>query len=167
MSFADIIQSIEDSSIGTLMREGATAFPWMESTHVLAIVIVLGTIAIVDLRLVGFPSHRRGARQLITEMLPFTWVAFVAALITGVCLFTAHASQYAFESRPFQFKMVVLALAGLNMAFFHLTAYRRIIDWDDRLPTPGAVKLAGLTSLTLWIIVVFLGRWIGFSAPFA
>lgn len=167
MSFAGIIQTIGESSIGTTMREGATAFPWVESTHVLAIAIVLGTIAIVDLRLMGYPGHRVGARQLINYMLPFTWAAFAVAVVTGGFLLTAHSSEYVFESAPFRTKMLLLVLAGINMAVFHLTAHRRIVDWDDKLPTPIAVKISGATSLTLWILVAFLGRWIGFSAPFA
>ena len=167
MSIASLVDAVDQSSIGTLMREGATAFPWAESTHVLAITIVLGTIAIVDLRLIGYPSHRRGARQLLVDMLPFTIGAFVVALITGGLLFSAHAPQYAFESKPFLVKMILLVLAGLNLAYFHLTAHRRIGEWDDQLPTPTAVKIAGATSLTLWILVIFFGRWIGFSAPFA
>lgn len=167
MSFASIIQQIDESSIGVFMRESATGFPWAESTHVLAIVIVLGTIAIVDLRLIGYPSHRRGARQLINDMLPFTWVAFAVAVVTGLAMFTAHAMQYTFESTPFRVKVLLLVLAGINMGFFHLTAHRRIVEWDDQLPTPRAVKIAGATSLTLWLLVIFFGRWIGFSAPFA
>ena len=49
------------------------------------------------------------------------------------------------------------------MAIFHLTAYRRIAQWDDALPPPAGVRVAGATSLVLWIVVVFLGRWIGFT----
>ena len=59
--------------------------------------------------------------------------------------------------------MIVLLLAGINMAIFHLTAYRRIVEWNDALPPPLGVRIAGATSLALWIVVVFLGRWIGFT----
>jgi hypothetical protein len=165
MTWGDLLTSLYNSPIGTSIREGSTAFAWIESTHVLMIVTVLGTIAIVDLRLVGYAAHRRGARQLIREMLPITWVAFVLAVVTGGLLFTSNAMNYA-HSNPFRLKMILLLLAGINMAVFHLTAYRKIADWDDALPPPAAARIAGLTSLCLWIIVVFVARWIGFSAPF-
>ena len=164
MTWTEFLEMVDGSAVGTAVRESAMAFPWIEATHVLTIATVLGTIAIVDLRLLGYPAHRRGARQLIKDMLPFTWVAFVLAVVTGVLLFTSNAVNY-WDSNPFRWKMICLLLAGLNMAAFHLTAYRKIAEWDDSLPPPTTARIAGITSLGLWILVVFLGRWIGFSPP--
>ncbi len=50
-------------------------------------------------------------------------------------MFTSNAPNYA-ANAPFVSKMVVLLLAGINMAIFHLTAYRRIGQWNDALPPP-------------------------------
>jgi len=159
-----LMQTLYDSAIGTAVRESGTLFPWIESVHVLAIAIVVGTIAIVDLRLMGYAAHRRGARQLIIDMLPFTWVAFVLAVISGSALFLSNATAY-YESIPFRFKLLAILLAGINMGIFHLTAYRKIGHWDDRLPPPNGARLAGFSSLTLWLLIIFLGRWIGYSYP--
>lgn len=161
-----LMQTLYDTPLATLVRESTTLFPWIESIHVLAIATVVGTIIMVDLRLMGFSAHRRGARQLIVEMLPFTWVAFVVAVISGSLLFISNATQYA-ESMPLRLKLVAIFLAGINMGIFHLTAYRKIGDWDDATHPPRAAKIAGLTSLTLWLLIVFLGRWIGYAYPLA
>jgi len=157
-----LFQQLYDLPLSAAIRANNSAFPWIESLHVLAITLVFGTISIVDLRLVGYPAHRRGARQLIVDLLPFTWGAFVLAVVTGSLLFASNAVAYSHNAQ-FQWKMVAMFGAGLNMALFHLTAYRRIGDWDDRLPPPLAAKIAGSTSLALWILVIFLGRWIGFT----
>lgn len=162
MTWASILQSLYDSPVGSGIRESGVLFPWIESIHVLMATTVVGTIAIVDLRLIGYASHRKGARQLILDMLPFTWGAFALAAITGTLLFTSNAVSYA-ANGPFLSKMVALILAGINMAIFHLTAYRRIGQWNDALPPPRGVRIAGATSLILWIVIVFLGRWIGFT----
>ncbi|MBG6120539.1 MULTISPECIES: DUF6644 family protein [unclassified Sphingobium] len=162
MDLLNILQSLEETSIALAIKEGDNLFPWLESFHVLAITLVVGTIAIVDLRLIGYPSHRRGARQLIVELLPFTWVAFVVAVITGSLLFLSNAVKY-FENPLFLIKMGLLLAAGINMAIFHLGAYRKITEWDDLLPPPVSVRVAGAMSLCLWIGVVIFGRWIGFS----
>ena len=162
MPWAIFLQSLYDSPVGSAIRESDVLFPWIESTHVLMATTVVGTIAIVDLRLIGYGSHRRGARQLILDLLPFTWVAFGLAALTGSLLFTSNALSYT-ANAPFVSKMVVLFLAGINMAIFHLTAYRRIGQWNDALPPPWGVRIAGATSLILWIAIVFLGRWIGFT----
>jgi len=162
MTWANFLQSLYDSPVGSGIRESGVLFPWIESLHVLMATTVVGTIAIVDLRLIGYAAHRRGARQLILDLLPFTWAAFALAAITGSLLFTSNAVSYA-ANLQFQSKMIALLLAGINMAIFHLTAYRRIGQWNDALPTPRGVRIAGATSLILWIVIVFLGRWIGFT----
>jgi hypothetical protein len=162
MTLNSFLQGLYDSSVGAGIRESGVLFPWIESIHVLMATTVVGSIAIVDLRLIGYASHRRGARRLILDLLPYTWAAFALALTTGSLLFTSNALGYAANTQ-FQFKMVFLVLAGINMAIFHLTAYRRIGQWDDALPTPLGARIAGATSLILWIVIVFFGRWIGFT----
>jgi hypothetical protein len=162
MTWTNVLQSIYDSPVGSGVRQSGVLFPWIESVHVLMATTVVGTIAIVDLRLIGYASHRRGARQLILDLLPFTWAAFALAVVTGSLLFTSNALSYA-ANVQFLSKMAVLVLAGINMAIFHMTAYQRIGQWNDALPTPLGVRVAGATSLILWIAIVFLGRWIGFT----
>jgi hypothetical protein len=159
-----LMQMLYDTSIAVAVRESETLFPWIEGAHVLMVAVVVGTIAMVDLRLIGVSAHRRGARQLIVDMLPFTWIAFVLAVATGGLLFLSNATAY-YESMPFRFKLLAILFAGINMGVFHLTAYRKIGDWDDLLPTPKAAKIAGIASLTLWVLIVFFGRWIGYAYP--
>jgi len=162
MTWATFLQSLYDSTAGSSIRESGVLFPSIESIHVLMATTVVGTIAIVDLRLIGYASHRKGARQLILDLLPFTWGAFALAAVTGSLLFISNAPNYA-ANVPFVSKMAALIFAGINMAIFHLTAYRRIGQWDDTLPPPRGVRIAGATSLAVWIVIVFLGRWIGFT----
>lgn len=162
MPLDNLFQQIYDSSLSASIRANDSAFPTIESLHVLALAMVFGTILIVDLRLLGLESHRRSAHKLIVELLPYTWAAFVLAVVTGGLLFASNAVAYA-NNAQFQWKMLAIAAAGINMGIFHMTAYRRIVDWDDALPPPAAARIAGLTSLALWVLVIFLGRWIGFT----
>ena len=141
---------------------GGVLFPWIESVHVLAAATVVGTIAMVDLRLLGFRAQERGVRRLISEVLPYTWIAFAVALVSGFLLFSSSATTYAVNPF-FQFKVGVLALAGANMAYFHLLPYRSINLWDELTHPPPRAKIAGALSLCCWVVVVACGRWIGFS----
>lgn len=161
MDLQALLQPLEASAVAAQIRESAAVFPALESVHVIGIALVFGTIAVVDLRLLGIASHRRSALRLIEELLPYTWVAFAACLITGLLMFVSNATTYA-QNSVFWWKMGVLLLAGLNMGIFHLGAYRRIDEWDTALPPPGPARLAGFSSLTLWVSVICLGRWIGF-----
>src|SRR3954462_8001352 len=100
--------------IGEFIRSNELAFPWLESVHVLAITLVLGSIAVADLRLLGLASVKRPGTQLLNDVLPVTWVAFVVAAITGSAMFTSNAVEYS-HNTPFQLKMLMMVLAGLNM----------------------------------------------------
>jgi len=162
MSLDSSLELLSATPLAQAISQGALWFPLLECVHVVAISLVVGTIAIVDLRLLGYRSHRRGVRQLIRDVLPYTWAAFGGAALAGGLLFISSAPRYAHNTQ-FQLKMVLIAAAAVNMAYFHLTIYRRISQWDDLLPPPLPARIAGATSLCLWIAVIFLGRWVGFT----
>jgi hypothetical protein len=161
MTMHDLLTGLQNSFFATAIREGDTLFPWIESFHVLAVVIVVGTISIIDFRLMGLPAHSKSVRRLMKDVLPLTWGAFGVAVITGFLLFSSEAVKYA-ALWEFQAKMLLLAAAGLNMLFFHAVTFRNVHLWDELVDTPAAAKLAGLSSLCLWIGVVILGRMLGF-----
>lgn len=162
MSLESFLKSLYDSGLSQWIRQSPPIFPAIESLHVVAIALVFGTIMIVDLRLIGFASHRRSANKLIAELLPVTWMAFALAVVTGSLLFMSDAPAYA-SNTEFRVKLLVVLAAGINMAIFHATAYRRITEWDDALQPPTAARIAGATSLVLWVAVIYMGRWIGFT----
>lgn len=141
---------------------GGVLFPWIESVHVLAAATVVGTVAMVDLRLLGFRAGERGVRRLIAEVLPYTWAAFGLAALTGLLLFSSSATTYA-VNLWFQLKFGLLLVAGVNMAWFHLLPYRTVHLWDELIRPPTRARIAGFLSLSIWIGVVACGRWIGFS----
>ena len=160
--FDVFLERLSNMAFAQAISGGAYWFPILEIVHVLGIVLVVGTIAIVDLRLLGVAAHRSSADRLIGELLPYTWVAFVITVVAGALLFASNAPTYA-HNLAFQVKAVLIVLAGVNMAAFHLTTYRRIYEWDEAQPPPAAARVAGGASLCLWIAVVFLGRWVGFT----
>ena len=158
----NIWESIEYSSLGTTIAESTWMFPTIETAHVIALVTVIGTIALVDLRLVGVKGHALRVSQLAKDTLPWTWGAFVLAAITGGLLFISKASSYMINPY-FLWKMALMALAGLNMLYFHLTTWRTVEHWELDPSFPGMAKLAGWLSLIFWLMVGFFGRAIGFT----
>jgi hypothetical protein len=158
----EFFQWLQDSQIGTTIREDGSYFPWIESVHVLALTMVVGTIAIIDLRLLDLASRHRSVHRMVIEILPYSWTAFALALVTGGTLFASNAVKYS-ENWPFRAKMVLLLLAGLNMLLFHFVTGRGLKNWDPAIRSPIGAKLAGGISLGLWVGVVACGRWIGFT----
>src|SRR5262249_25439079 len=111
MDFDQFLNWLEGTPIAVAIREHEVLFPWIESLHVLAIALVVGTISIVDLRLIGLASRNRAVTILMREVLPYTW-------------FSSNAPKYA-HNFYFQAKMALLVLAGCNMAAFHRIAHAR------------------------------------------
>lgn len=155
-------ERIEYSSLGITIAESTWMFPTIETLHVIALVTVIGTIAIVDLRLIGVASRGHRVSLLAKDTLPLTWVAFALAAITGGLLFISKASSYMINPY-FLWKLVLLALAGMNMMYLHLTTWRTVQHWEVDPSFPFAAKLAGWLSLVFWVGVVFCGRMIGFT----
>ena len=163
MEIDALLRALEATGLATAIRENESLFPWIESRHVLAITLVVGSIAIVDLRLIGLASLDRVAVRLTSDVLPCTWAAFALAVITGSLLFSSNAFNYAHNSY-FQAKFVFLLLAGLNMAVFHFGVGHAIAYWGaSPQTTPLPARIAGAASLLLWIGVVAFGRWTGFT----
>jgi hypothetical protein len=165
MSFPALIQAIHASAPAQWMRTSLAAMPVVEAIHVLAGAIVFGTILIVDLRLLGFPDTRRPVTRVCSEMLRLTWIAFAVSLIAGSLMFAANAPTYV-GNTAFRLKMLALLGAGVNMALFHGITFRKVANWDQNVPVPLAAKIAGATSLLLWVAVIFCARWIGFTKGF-
>lgn len=162
MSLKTISQALQSSSLGDYVASSPTAFPLLESIHVIAIVTVFGTIAIMDMRLLGLTSRGRAITAISRDTLGLTWGAFLLALITGSLLFVSKATSYTINPY-FQVKMALIALAGLNMIAFHAFVWKGVAAWDDGTAIPRAAKIAGLASLALWTVVIFCGRVIGFT----
>lgn len=162
MDLAGFAASVHELAIAEWIRTTVRATPILESAHVVALCIVFGTILIVDLRLLGLPSTRRSFTRITNELLPITWWAFVAAAITGALLFTLNSLSY-YGNTAFRVKMVLLLLAGVNMFVFHRYTMPSAAAWDRDAPPPAAARVSGAISLALWISVIFLGRWIGFT----
>jgi hypothetical protein len=162
MNLDQLFLWLQQTDIATTIREGDAWFPWIECVHVLALTLVIGSIAIVDLRLLGWASRQLSIGKLSAEVLPCTWLAFAVAVISGLLLFSSNAVKYS-HNFPFQLKMLLLVLAGLNMSIFHLFVNRRMKHWETAAGTPWPAKLAGAASLVLWIGIAAFGRWIGFT----
>jgi hypothetical protein len=160
--FEQLLQSLQDTTIATAIREGESLFPWIECVHVLALTLVIGSIAILDLRLMGLASRDRSVVQTTTSVLPLTWTAFLFAAISGGLLFSSNATTYA-HNFYFQVKVALIAVAGVNMATYHLFLNRDADSWQTASLTPLRARLVGGVSLCLWIAIAAFGRWIGFT----
>ena len=162
VDFPALLQWIEASRLATTIRESLLLFPLLESIHVIGLSLVFGTIAIIDLRLLGAASSERPFKRMASDVLKWTWAAFALTALTGSLMFITNASVY-YHNFYFRSKMLLLILAGINMLSFELTLGRTAHRWDNTRSAPPAGRVVAVLSLAIWISVVFAGRLIGFT----
>jgi hypothetical protein len=161
MTLLAMMTWLEHRPFAISIAESTWLFPIIETVHVLALTVVVGSVAMMDLRLLGVGSKDRAASEVIASTLPWAWSSFAVAVTAGSLLFSSKAATY-YVNLPFRIKVACLALAGVNMLIFHLVTARGMAAWDRGTPPPAA-RLAAALSLTLWIVIVATGRWIGFT----
>jgi hypothetical protein len=157
-----LLKALEASGLATKIRDSVFLFPMIESTHVIGLALVFGTIAIIDLRLLGIASTQRSFQRMASDILKWTWAAFALTVLTGSLMFITNASVY-YHNAFFRTKMLLLVLTGINMLFFELTAGRTIHSWDTASSAPRAGKAVAALSLAMWIGIICMGRLIGFT----
>ena len=94
MILMELCQRLKDLPLSVSIAESGFLFPTIETVHVMAIVLVFGSIAVVDLRLLGISSRGHSVRQLAEDVLPVTWIAFVFAVVSGTLMFLSNATGY-------------------------------------------------------------------------
>jgi len=151
---------VEQTALATAMRQELWLYPAVEILHIWGFVVLVGSIAMFDLRLLGL-SPRVSVQQLSRHLLPWTWGALLAIVPAGVLMFMAHADE--FISNPaFLTKLALIIAAGINAAVFHLGPFRSVPAWDGGVSTPTVAKLHAALSLLIWMGVIACGRLLAY-----
>jgi uncharacterized protein DUF6644 len=130
------------------------SFPLMEIIHITGFAFSIGTIAILDLRLLGLALPKQSPSQLLKDTAPWTLIGIAVMLMSGPIIFSSDPFMY-LANESFQFKMAALLAAII----FNYTIHRKVAMGDG---ASALTKLVAVTSLLLWTSVVFAGLFIAF-----
>lgn len=130
------------------------SFPLTECFHIAAMALAIGTIAIVDLRLLGLGMKNQSSAQLVRDTEIWTLAGLAIVIASGLLIFSSDPVHY-LNNGPFQFKMAVL-LAGI---LYNYTLHRKVACSGG---SPAIAFLVGGFSLVLWLSLVFAGIFIAF-----
>jgi hypothetical protein len=157
MSFLPFFEWCDKLWVGVAIRKSSRLFPLIETIHLLALALLLGTIVIVSLRVFGLVMRRQSVSQVAGELAPWTLGGLCVMLLTGSLLFASEALK-CYRNPPFRVKMVCLLLAIV----YHFTFYRKVTRSVEAPLMMLWSRLAAGLSLTLWFAVALAGRGIGF-----
>ena len=152
---------IEASAFAQAMRQWLWLYPSVEIVHLFGIAILVGSIAVLDLRLLGI-SRSLSVRRLASHVLPWTLASFALIVPSGFAMFVAHASDL-ISNPVFALKLSLVGLAGVNAAVFHTGVFRSAGNWDIDVPPPPGARAAAAFSLVIWISVIACGRLLAYT----
>jgi hypothetical protein len=145
-------------AIGQVAVYSTWAWPAAEAVHFLGLSLSFGVLLAVNLRILGVMKQIPFSE--VHRLLPWGMLGFGANLITGMFFFVGQPGQYT-ASAPFYWKVVFLVLAGGN--FLYLTVFGKA--WKEggvRFEPNLAEKAMAVSSLALWIGVLYAGRMLPF-----
>jgi hypothetical protein len=151
----DILKWFYDLPTGALMRDVAFMFPMMETLHFLGLSALVGSIAIVDLRILGVGRAMPFGPML--RLIPLAVAGLVINIVSGFFMFTTDPYMY-WPNPAFRIKLVLVLIAAANALWFMYAEQRKIaaLGIDERPDT--SARVVALVSIILWILIILLGR---------
>ena len=152
-----VLDWMETTWINGFALNYAWTWPILETLHFVGMSLLIGSILVMDLRLLGV--QRVIPSVTVHQLLPMAFIGFGINLLTGIVFIFGDPHRYAVNP-SFQIKMVLILLAGLNALLYALKVAPGLSAAPQQGDTPALAKAVGATSLALWIGVICFGRLI-------
>jgi hypothetical protein len=132
--------------------------PAVQTLHILCVAVVMFSVAMLDLRLLGFVGRRHPVSQVVGRSLPWVWGALPILAASGSILIIGEPSREILNPY-FRAKIVMLAAVVAITWVVQRQNKRSAGYWETRT---AASRLTGALSLLLWVGIVAAGRWIAY-----
>ena len=153
-----LIVALEQSSIGAAMRRSALLYPAVETLHIVGLALLVGSIAVFDLRVLGV-FRAASLPALARATLPVAIAGFVTAVPMGLLLFTTEATHIAVNP-AFQVKLACIAIGLANAGIFRLAWWRDVVK--EGAPLSPLARVGAAVSLLAWLGTIAGGRLIAY-----
>jgi hypothetical protein len=142
-------EALEQLSWVKTMGSTGWMYATISVTHYLTMFWFIGSIAVVDLRVMGLAARNRSVRELADQLFPWAWIGMALALFSGFLMFSTQAGDWA-PSKHFHIKLGLIVAAIAFAVFVQKSAPK----WSETSDTPSAAKLIALVSLVLWVATI-------------
>ena len=149
---------LESTSIAEAMRERRLLYPIVEIVHILGIIVLVGSAALFDFRLLGL-SRQLSVAQLSRYLLPWARLSVLGIVPAGVLMFVSNATTLA-ANPVFRLKLILIGVAIVNLLVFHWWTGKSIKEEETAVPI--AAKVSAIVSLVVWVGVISCGRLLAF-----
>jgi hypothetical protein len=153
-------QWLKTTTLSWFVVHYSWVWPAAETLHFIGLAMLIGVIALMDLRLLGMAKRLPFAP--LHRLLPWAMSGFGICLTTGILFFSGDPGQY-IHNWVFWVKMLFIILAGLNVLLFYVTGvFKEVESLGPGEDAPLGAKIVAAASLVLWVGVMYLGRMLPF-----
>jgi hypothetical protein len=156
MSLLSLFRWFDATAISVIIRNSTYIFPVVEVLHLFGLTLLLGTVTVIDLRMLGVGMRRQSVAEVASQLTPWSVGAAIVTIVSGFLLFLSEAMK-CYGNAAFPYKMWFL-LGGIVLYFL---AQRRVTSPTSRM-SAGMLKVVAVLSLILWYGVAIAGRAIAF-----
>jgi uncharacterized membrane protein len=147
-----ICRWLQDNSFIAVINGTAWTAAATEVVHYFSIFILVGSMVIVDLRVLGLVGSRQDAAQLAGRLFPWIWVSLLLNFLSGFLMFAGSATAY-YRNDIFYDKMGVVLLAIVA----NLVVQQKVRTWNQLPAMPAWAKFIAVLSIGLWVGAIIAG----------
>jgi hypothetical protein len=160
-----LVELLSIDAMAAFVNDTSWVWPVCEILHFAGMALLIGTVGFLDLRILGFAKSI--PISSLSKLVPLGIAGFVTNAVTGFVFVTGNPVGGPIDylgNLAFQLKMLLVLLAGVNLAAFYLAGISRAAD---AVPAggdaPRAAKVVAASSLAFWFGVIYLGRMVMYN----
>ncbi len=136
--------------------------PTIQSTHIVGIGLLLGSVLMVDLRILGWAGTDQTLRQTMSRFAPWVTGALYLQLATGTLMVIGEPVR---ELVTFSFwlKMFLVAVSTIIAASFQISLRNHERQWEETLVNRKSIQWLAVLTFLIWVCIIILGRLIAYD----
>lgn len=146
-------EALQDNSVIVTLNSVGWMAATLEIVHYFGMFVLVGSVAIVDLRVIGWAGRQQSATKLAQRLFPWMWAGLALNFLSGFVMFAGIAASYIPDS-TFRMKMLVILAAVI----FGIIVQWKVPAWDQLPAMPMGAKLIAAISLLLWVGAILAGN---------
>lgn len=162
MSLAQFSQNLAATPASVFIQSVTWIIPTLQTVHILAISVILGSILLVDLRLLGALGRGVALDAVVGRFAIWLWSALLVLALTGSVLVVGEPER-AVTNPVFQIKLALIAVAAFATLAITRPVVRDPLFWTASPARLATGRALALLSLLVWLAVIVAGRWIAYA----
>ena len=152
-----VLEWIDSSWLANLVRDWAWMWPSLETLHFMGLTVLIGSLAVIDLRILGLA--KRIPLAAIEKFVPWAYLGVIVNTVTGIMFYFGDPYRY-WPNIAFRIKMILMLIAGINLVIYKMKVEPQLLRGEYDNEASSLAKAIALTSMVAWVGVLAGGRLI-------